>query len=450
MKARSRTLLSTIALVALAVGAVAYAWFGVEKKDQAVQARKDAEAKLYGFAPEKVKAFTLTAKGATSRLEREGEAWKLTAPVAAPAERYAAQAVVDKVAGLRRKAAIAEKPDAAALAGYGLAKPRARVELTVDSGPAQTLELGDENAFDGTVFVRTTSGAVELVPGDLRWTIEKEPFDLRDKRLLTFEDADVAKLEVAGPKRSYALAREAQGWKLLAPVAERADDAAAGRVAGAIRSLRATAFAPEDDAARKALARPAWRVTLTPASGPARTLLLAPPYAKLEEASEVAKVPDDATRDLDQDVFALRDKKVLRFERDAAAALRFEGGGGPAFQVTKDTPGGRLAGLAWTLGSLQASAFADESGKSLAQHGLAPPAREVAVLDKDGKELDRLSLSAEKAGKVYARGARAGRIVQVDAAALATLPRSAADLEEKKPAPGAEAKALDPASAAKK
>jgi hypothetical protein len=449
MKARSRTLLSTLLLLALAAGAVAYAWFGVEKKDQAAQARKDADAKLYAFDPEKVKAFTVTAKGATSRLERDGDGWRLTAPVAAPAERYAAQAVVDKVAGLRRKAAIAEKPDPAALAGYGLAKPRARVELTVDGGRSETLELGDENAFDGTVFVRTTSGAVELVPGDLRWTIEKEPFELRDKRLLPFEDAEVAKLEVAGPKRAYALARDGQAWKLTAPIAERADDTAAGRAAGAVRSLRATAFQAEDDAARKALAKPAWRVTLTRASGPARTLLLSPPYARLEGAGEVAKVPEDAARDLDQDLFALRDKKVLRFERDAAATLRFEGAGAPAFQVTKDTPGGRLAGLSWTLWSLQARAFADESGKRLAEHGLAPPAREVVVLGQDGKELDRLALSAEKAGKLYARGARAERIVEVDPAAVATLPRSAADLEEK-PAPGAEAKALDPAAAPKK
>ena len=127
---------------------------------------------------------------------------------------------------------------------------------------------------------------------------------------------------------------------------------------------------------------------------------------------------------------------MLRFDRDGVASLRFGGAG--SFQVTKDTPGGRLAGLAWTLWSLQAKAFADESGKRLAEHGLAPPAREVAVLDKDGKELDRLALSAEKGGKVYARGASTGRIVEVDPAALATLPKVAADLEEK-PAPGPEA-----------
>jgi hypothetical protein len=97
LRARTRTLLSTAGLLAIAAGAVAYAWFGVARQDQAAEARKEADAALYRFAPEKVKAFALTAKGATSRLEREGDGWRLSAPVAAPAERFAAQAVVDKV-----------------------------------------------------------------------------------------------------------------------------------------------------------------------------------------------------------------------------------------------------------------------------------------------------------------------------------------------------------------
>jgi hypothetical protein len=87
-----------------------------------------------------------------------------------------------------------------------------------------------------------------------------------------------------------------------------------------------------------------------------------------------------------------------------------------------------MASLLWTLASLRARAFADESGRALAEHGLDRPAREVALLGPDGKELDRLYLSAERGGKTFARSASSPRIVEIDALALASLPKSAQDL----------------------
>jgi hypothetical protein len=427
MKARSKNLVSTAVLLAAAAGALAFAWYGIERKDEAVQAKKEVDARLFAFKKDAVKAVTVEAKGATTRVVREGTGWRVEAPLAAAAERSVVESLVEHVAALRRRAAVESKPDAAALARLGLTRPRVRVAVALDGGGEETLALGDENPFDGTIFVRTTSGAIDLVGGEARWPLEKDTFDLREKRLLPFEDKDVARLEVRGPQVGYALGREGETWKLLAPVAERADAAAADRVAGAVRGLRATAFEAESAEARRALARPPWRVTLTPAAGPARTLLLAPPFARLEGGAEVARVAPGVEKDLGPDLFALRDRRVLRFDREAVAAIRFSGGG-RAFEAKKDAPGGKVTGVAWTLSTLDAKAFVDETGKRAAALGLDPAAREVTLLDKDGKELDRLLLSAERGGKLFARSASSPRVVEVDPAALKTLPASEADL----------------------
>ncbi len=164
MDARTRTLLAPAVLVAVAVGAVAFAYFGIERKDEAKRARKDEEARLYSFAPERVRAVEVEAKGSSTRLVRAGEGWRLEKPVQADADRSAADALVDAVSGLKRKSAIADRPEPAQLAQFGLSSPRARVSLTLDDGKRETLALGDENAFDGTAFVRTTSGAVARRP----------------------------------------------------------------------------------------------------------------------------------------------------------------------------------------------------------------------------------------------------------------------------------------------
>jgi hypothetical protein len=446
MKAASRTLLSTLVLLVLAGGAVAAAWFGIAKKDEAAQARKAAEEKLYAFAPAKVKAMTVEAKGETTSLTRAGEGWRIESPVRAAAERATADAIVDRLAELKRKSSIARAPDAAALARYGLAKPRAKVTLTLDGGKKETLALGDENAFDGTAFVQTTGGDVDLVPGDLRWTVERGTFELRDKRLLPFEEKDLQRVSVVTPRLSYELAREKHGWKLDAPLKERADDTTVSRVLGAIRGLRATAFLepPQDDRAL-GLDEPRWKVTLV-SPGATRTLAIGeeaggrpapggktgphPLHAKLEGSGEVAVLAEGSAKDLGQDLFALRDKSVLHFDRDEVAIARFTVGGS-SFEAKKDSAAGRMAGLLWTLWSLKAKAFADESGRALAEHGLDHPAREVALLGKDGKELDHLYVSAGRGGRTFARSASSPRIVEIDGSALESLPRSAQDLAEK-------------------
>ena len=456
MKARNRSLVSTLVLLAVAGGALAAAWFGIAKKDEAKEARKAAEEKLYAFAPARVKAITVAAKGDTTALARTGDGWRIESPVRADAERATVDSLVDGIAELRRKSSIAPAPDAAALARYGLSQPRATATLTLDDGKTETLALGDENAFDGTAFVRTTGGAVELVPGDVKWSVERSTFDLREKRLLPFEDKDLQRVSVTTPKLSYELVREGDAWRLEAPSREKADDATVSRVLGAIRGLRATAFLPpqQDDRAL-GLDRPRWKVKLVTQGG-ARALVIGampgeppaskgegaprPLYARLEGATEMATVPESATTDLEQDLLALRDKSVLRFERDKVAAVRFTQGDS-SFEAKKDAAPGRVASLVWALSSLRAKAFADETGRALARHGLDRPAREVALLGADGKELDHLYVSTERGGKTFARSASSPRIVEIDPASLASLPRSAQDLQEEKPLAPAEAKA---------
>ena len=454
MKAANRSLVSTLVLLAVAAAALAAAFFGIAKKDEAKEAKKAEEEKLYAFAPAKVKAIAVEAKGEATALARSGDGWRIESPVKAGAERATVDALVDRIAELRRKSTIAPAPDGAALARYGLEKPRAKVTLTLDDGKSESLALGDENAFDGTAFVRTTGGAIELVPGEVKWSVERSTFDLREKRLLPFEDKDLQRISIVAPKLSYELAREGDAWRLAAPARERADEATVSRVLSALRGLRATAFSPaRGGESARGLEEPRWTVKLVSTAG-TRTLRIGeapragkgdagprPLHARLDGADEVATLPEDAGKDLDQDLFALRDKAVLRFDREKVAAVKLTQDGS-SFEGKKDAAPGRMASLLWTLSSLQAKAFADESGRTIAEHGLDRPAREVALLGSDGKELDHLYVSAARGGRTFARSASSPRIVEIDGSALAALPKSAQDLEEKPEAkPAAEAKA---------
>ena len=122
----------------------------------------------------------MIAKGDTTVLARQDGGWRITAPLAAAADGGAVEGLLRRVAELRRKGSVQPGADSAARGRYGLASPRARVELVLQGGKKrETLALGDENPFDGSVFVESTSGAIDLVGAEARWSVERSTAELR-------------------------------------------------------------------------------------------------------------------------------------------------------------------------------------------------------------------------------------------------------------------------------
>ena len=177
MVARTRTLLSSLVLLAVAAGAVAFAWFGVARKDAAEAARKAAGERLFSFEPAQVKGVTLQGNGETTVLARTADGWRIEGDRPAPAQRHVVDGLVEAVAKAKRKAVLSPA-DGPALERYGLARPEAQVTLALEGGGQATLAVGAENAYDGTRFVRTGDGTVALVDGEIAWRVARGRKDL--------------------------------------------------------------------------------------------------------------------------------------------------------------------------------------------------------------------------------------------------------------------------------
>jgi hypothetical protein len=256
MKARARTALTTLALLAAAAGALLYAWYGVERKGEAEARKKEQEQRLFSFEAKDVKELLVEAKGGSTRLVRQGDGWQIPA-LGEAADRASADAAAERLAGAKRRSEIPGAPDQAALAGYGLARPRIRVEASLEGGRKESLALGDKSAFDGSIYGRAGTGPVLVLAGDIEWALDKGTEDLRDRTLLHFETDQVKALRAeAGGKVAWAVERlpakdgAAEGWSLTQPRAARAQ---AGKIAGALQALawlRALRFA--DDGGKRA------------------------------------------------------------------------------------------------------------------------------------------------------------------------------------------------------
>lgn len=469
--------LGAVAVIGAALGG--YAYLGVKKPAEAEEQKKEAEAKLFTFEKEKVKKVHLLAQGATMEFERAGDGWALVKPVKADADKPTVDAIVDKMAEL--KATRWMDVDENAQKHFGLASPVQSVTLEVEGGAKHVLDLGATNAFDQSIYGRREGDTrAALLDSGARTTFDKSLFDAREKRVLVFEDKDLKKVAVTiapekkgGKVTEYVLVKEAAKWALEKPLATAADDTTVNQILNGLRNLRATRYATEEaapaDLKKHGLDMPRGKIVLTMAADNAvKTLDLGQVeeggakkiYAKRGEAGYVAEVAANAFDDLDKDVFALRDKTVVAFDREALTRVDFTALDGTQLSVKREkkmkegqswaeeeftltapreAPAKKfkVSSLLYTLAGAKATAFAAEPApKDLKKFGLDKP-RVAAFYGAEGKLVGKLLVGEKKGDKIYAMAEGGPRVVELESKVLDEWPKNVEDLVEPPPAPPA-------------
>ena len=205
--------------------------------------------------------------------------WYLREPLAAPADRFAVEGIIDAIVDAK----VAEFADTVEdLAAVGLDKPQAVVTLTTDAGEEAVLRVGKEieqevpkEYGDGTemqrvVYVRTDSHPQPLlVYGQLLDQIGKDVLALRDKTILHFAKQDVATLKVqAKAAASFEANKNPDGeWILQAPAGAKAERSKIDDLLWDLEDLHAITFEEEhpqyQDLQEYGLALPEAVITLT-------------------------------------------------------------------------------------------------------------------------------------------------------------------------------------------
>ena len=241
-KQRSLTLFGVILL--LAGGIAAYAWLGVYQVDQKKDREKAASETLFTFKKEQVRKVALTAHGQTVEAQVNDGGWTIDAPLHTAGDAFALDAVGERLAGLKETRDLGLQSD---LKQYGLDPPKLKAVVTLDTGESHTLALGNDNPYDNSVYgLRDNDGGVALLENGVKLALDKGLFELRDKRVVPFEEDDLRHLDVAGPKFAYGLDRSADGkWKVTAPEAMDADGPRCTQIVNALRNLKAVRFATD-------------------------------------------------------------------------------------------------------------------------------------------------------------------------------------------------------------
>jgi hypothetical protein len=392
------------------------------------------------------------------RLKKGGEAWSLLTPVAAPADRRAADELATSLTTLRVEREIEANPEKPA--DFGLAPPA--VEVTFKAkGQERTVRLGAKNPSGIWVYAQEGGKpAVLLVPEGLLRDAQKPPSEFRDRALLAFERKDVKSVEVRGPGGQVVAAagvKDGDEWHLTAPLAAPADREAVTGLLEKLRAAKIKEFVTETPRgpAEYGLDRPT-RLTLVmgeAASRTARTLRFgkAVPekkgvYAQREGDGAVLLVEEELWTSIPSSAMALRDKTVFAYDRGKLERVELESPRGKlalalhdgkwriTAPVTLRADESAVSQLLFRARDLRARDFVAEDAKRLAAYGLDKPAIRLSVWEKEAKEPKTLLLApAREKDRAFATtlGEGAARVAAVDPTALEELARGVTDLRDR-------------------
>jgi hypothetical protein len=464
-----------VLLLALA-GIFSYIWFVERKQEPKAEGEKE---KVTVLAVDKAKAKEISlaaAGGETIRLVKEGQAWKLVAPFAAPADTSAVDSLLTSLEKLEADEVVVEQ--AANLAEYGLDKPSRTVTAVVEGAPAPlSIQFGAKSPDGSSAYARKGSEPkVYLVPQWVEGTFDKKPFDLRDRDLLHVKRDDVRSLEVTGPEGSYALARTDAGeWAITKPVATRAGRWSVDGLLGTVENLRMESVAQDaaTDVKPFGLDKPARTVSLVLKDGSTRAIEIgaglpepvptpapspspatkgekpAPPkptkyYARQTGTALVAVVPATLADDLAKGLGELRAKRLLEvatYETEGFDVVTGATKKTYAKSSTKDKEGldktqwkrtapdakeletTKVEDALFKMGGVEVAEFVDQP-QPLAAYGLDAPTLKVTVKAKGESWIE----VGKKDGAVYARRNGDSSVLKLDPAKAEELLKAFSEL----------------------
>jgi hypothetical protein len=433
----------------LLVAVVLLAGLGVglyfSNKKEAADAAKppaDAPPKILALTEGDITKIALKKRGADETiLEKANGKWQLTAPHAYSADQDAASQLVASAANVSADRVVEEK--ASDVKAYGLDSPALEVAITAKGGKVSRLKIGDDTP--------TNSGSYAMLSGDARvysvasfvkTGMDKSVNDLRDKRLLTFDQDKLSRIELIAKKQDIEFGRDKDQWQIVKPKPLRADGSQVEEMLRKLKDAKMDLTLSDDDAKKAAAAFasgvPVATVKLTDPSGTQQIDVHKNKddyYAKSSVVPGVFKAMPDLGAGVDKALDDFRNKKLFDFgfndptkiEMHAGGKLyAFQKGGEDWFSNGKKMDGTSLQSFLDKLRDLSASKFID--GPTL-----GVPALDITVVSNNGKLTEKINI-AKQASDYVAQRLNEPALYGLDAKTVDALSQAASDV---KPAPPA-------------
>src|SRR2546428_13920676 len=202
---------------------------------------------VLAFAQRQVTAFEVGTREEELAVEQADGRWKLTRPVALPADAQAVTDFLDKLQSMRVKEFVAEAPKSPV--PYRLERPiRVSIHTGSDKDRAtKALLIGEtDRTKQGVYALPPGRSSVLLLPAVARPIVAQYAPAAPDKILYVNDQGALTHTDLDSPRGTVALTQEGNRWRIVVPENLPADQVEAGALLFKLRELRAQGFLTDD------------------------------------------------------------------------------------------------------------------------------------------------------------------------------------------------------------
>jgi hypothetical protein len=409
MKFRN-TLIWGIVLLLLVGFVYYYEIKGGQERKQAEEAAK----RVFNFNPQEINRLELEyADKHILCAKTDKDEWRIIEPIRYPGDTAAIRNIIDRI----NEASIERKLDVKAdeLSAFGLDKPGLKLKLA-SKDKEYSLWLGNDNPIGNSLYAKRADDAeLFLLAASLRYSLEQDVFDLRDKRVLSVAEAEVNRIELDYTKRRLVLTNDPQaGWQITSPDKLKADPNEVSSLISRINFMRVKEFAAEETQklSEFGLDKPHIRLTIYAGKDQAQKRLLIGRrdkekqgvYAKRAARPQIMLLDSRVVSDLTKEVFDLRERRILAFDTvdvnelqlkypDGLILLKQENEEWQLQQPeTAPAKGYMVESMLYDLAQLKAEAFIEHEWESDLDYGWDKPQIEVSLRVGFGDQVSTLGL----------------------------------------------------------
>jgi hypothetical protein len=424
-------------LAALVLAGLGGAIWWSEKQEAARKDLPDPKAppKILSLQEADVTRMELqrTGEAPTVLVKGEDGKWSITMPEL-PADNAAISALAGTASNLSSDRVVDD--NLTDLAMYGLEPPAISLALTMKDGKQHRLRLGAETP-DGARVYASLDGDKRLftLARAQRENFNKGARDFRDRRLLTFDADQIARVELMVTRQpTIEFSRGDDAWQILRPKPLRADGLQIDELLRQLKEAEMDTTATDAEA-EAGFNKGASHATakVTDADG-TKTLELRKSggeyFARSSVVKGVFKVTPSLGAALNKTLDDLENKKLFDFAFDDPSKLTlhfrdeektFEKNGTTWLANGRAMDSVGVQSLIDKLRDLSATAIDD------ARMGNAEI--EITIVSKEGKRSERVELAPSGDTYLARRGAEAG-VYHVDGSAIQTLQQAVKDVAE--------------------
>jgi len=240
-----------------------------------------------------VPSFTLKNPSGGMALSKTKDRWAFVKPSETRADQDSVDGLLTAIQNAKFTNVASETAED--LGKYGLASPSVNITTSDDTGKEFTLLVGKKDGND--YFARDASRpTIFHVNSDLYTQLTKTFGDLRDKKVLHIDAADISRVEIHDDHGTIVASSKGDAWTMESPDAQKGKNAASAKIFDPLSGLHADQVIdhPGGDITGK-LSNPAIEITLTDKNKMTTTLRISKPtgdvvYAQSSDSPSVYKL----------------------------------------------------------------------------------------------------------------------------------------------------------------